>query len=352
MIDFKNLEKMIAERYISVQKHPNLDLFIYNYTQKAQFDRVWNNETLQCRGLIMDGKHNIIARPFPKFFNLSEAVEKGDQLPAEDFIVTEKMDGSLGILYMGENGIPCLATRGSFMSDQAFKGTDILHEKYQRAYWVDGWTYLFEIIYPANRIVVDYGKREDIVLLTAIKTATGEELAYDKLKEFAEIWGIPVVQKYDAIRDFSKIEARDNAEGYVITYTNGQRYKIKHDEYVRLHRLVTQVNSKVIWELLKNNQNMDELLERVPDEFFAWVKKTKENLEYEYNVIEGLAIKHWEVIKTLPDRKTQALALMKTEEKQKIVIPIVFALLDKKPYDHIIWKQIRPRAERPFTEEI
>ncbi len=53
MIDFDNLQKMIDERYISVQKHPTEELYIYNYTQKAQFDRVWNNETLNCRGLVL-----------------------------------------------------------------------------------------------------------------------------------------------------------------------------------------------------------------------------------------------------------------------------------------------------------
>ena len=41
-------------------------------------------------------QHNIGARPFPKFFNLDEAIANGEQLPAEDFEVTEKLDGSLG----------------------------------------------------------------------------------------------------------------------------------------------------------------------------------------------------------------------------------------------------------------
>src|SRR5690348_3368213 len=109
-LDLANLQRMIDERYISVQQHPRLDLYIYNYTQSAQYDGVWNNETLQCRGLIMDSANTIIARPFPKFFNLQEAIDKGEQLPAEEFVVTEKMDGSLGILYW-DGDKPALATR-------------------------------------------------------------------------------------------------------------------------------------------------------------------------------------------------------------------------------------------------
>jgi RNA ligase len=353
MIDFINLQKMIDEKYISVQKHPSADLYIYNYTQKAQFDRVWNNETLQCRGLIMDSRNNIVARPFPKFFNLQEAIDQGEQLPAEDFVVTEKMDGSLGILYF-ISGFPHLATRGSFISDQAIRGTKILQSKYFESRFNPHYTYLFEIIYPENRIVVDYKGLEDLVLLAVRDTQTGKEPPYDFICKFAENHGLKHVQKYDAIRDFSKIQAEENKEGYVINFpTSEKRYKIKFDEYVRLHRLVTGVNARTIWDLLRSNQAFDELMDRVPDEFYSWVKKTKKNLEEEFNLVEALALKQWEIIKTLPDRKTQALTLLNnTKEEQKKIIPIVFALLDKKPYADIIWKMLKPSAEKPFKEDV
>ena len=63
-----------------------------------------------------------------------------------------------------------LATRGSFSSDQALVGTDILHEQYlQQGYEFDPrYTYLFEILYPENRIVVDYRGLRDIVLLAVL----------------------------------------------------------------------------------------------------------------------------------------------------------------------------------------
>ena len=93
-----SLQSMIDEQYIKVQKHPEEDLYIYNYTAKAQYERVWNEWTLQCRGLIMDADQKVVARPFPKFFNLGEI--EGQVLPKESFEVYEKMDGSLGILYL------------------------------------------------------------------------------------------------------------------------------------------------------------------------------------------------------------------------------------------------------------
>jgi len=71
-INIELLNKMIANGYIKKSKHLNAELYLYNYTQNTQFERLWNEVTLQCRGLILDPSYNIIARPFPKFFNLGE----------------------------------------------------------------------------------------------------------------------------------------------------------------------------------------------------------------------------------------------------------------------------------------
>jgi RNA ligase len=96
-MNIEELNQLITDNYINVNKHPKADLYIYNYTQKAQYERLWNDWTLACRGLIMDRDYNIIARPFKKFFNLGEF--ENQDIPNESFEVYEKMDGSLGILY-------------------------------------------------------------------------------------------------------------------------------------------------------------------------------------------------------------------------------------------------------------
>lgn len=343
-----NLQKYIDEKYISVQKHPTKDLYIYNYTQKAQFDRVWTEETMNCRGLILDGSGNIIARPFPKFFNLEEAIEQGEQLPLEDFVIQEKFDGSLGILYwVGDE--PFLATRGSFISDQAKVGIEILQG--YRMYFNElnrNYTYLFEIIYPENRIVVDYHGRRDLVLLAVIDTKTGEEK-----NVYEECSGFPFASYIDGITDYKKLKDRseENKEGFVIRFKSGRRYKVKFDEYVRLHRLVTGVNARRIWDLLRNDQTMDELLERVPDEFFQWVKKTRDSLIQQFFDVEEMAIGLYKGAKELPDRKSQALYILKYP-KDRRYSSIAFAMLDKKPHKDIIWSMLKPKHETPFKVEI
>ena len=64
------LKEMLEQGYVVFKKHPEADLFIYNYSAKTQYERIWNEITLACRGLILDAEGNFVARPFAKFFNL------------------------------------------------------------------------------------------------------------------------------------------------------------------------------------------------------------------------------------------------------------------------------------------
>src|ERR1700735_1376579 len=210
MMNKQLLQQMLDERMVIVQKHPGADLFIYNYTNKAQYEGVWNEITLQCRGLILDAERNIVSRPFKKFFNLEEY--PADEIPDEPFEVFEKLDGSLGILYWLDDK-PYIATRGSFISDQAVHASNILTEKYGDAIAkLDrNATYLFEIIYPENRIIVDYGHKDDLVLIAVIDNNTGDDLPLPHV-------GFPVVKKYSGIGDFNLLKdlAEENKEGFVI----------------------------------------------------------------------------------------------------------------------------------------
>src|SRR5690349_5104447 len=94
---YDELNDAVADGRVRYQKHPTKDLFIFNYTEETQFSKRWDNITLNCRGLILDDDYNIVARPWKKFFNFGERdLEIDFNAPVE---VTDKMDGSLGILY-------------------------------------------------------------------------------------------------------------------------------------------------------------------------------------------------------------------------------------------------------------
>ncbi|MCU0449358.1 MAG: hypothetical protein MUC97_05855 [Bernardetiaceae bacterium] len=342
MQNFAELDQLIAEGYINVQAHPSGDLFIYNYTPKAQYDQLWNEWTLTCRGLILDQHRQVVARPFRKFFNLEEHAQSRVPAVAMDgaFEVYEKMDGSLGILYQHQ-GQFAIATRGSFQSEQAGKATAILHQKYANALAQvpPGKTLLFEIIYPANRIVVDYGDQEDLVLLAVIDNQTGRDEPLPAI-------GFPLVPRYDGIRDLATIRQWQTAdrEGFVIKFATGGRVKVKFDEYVRLHRLLTHVSSRDIWEYLATGQPLEPLLERVPDEFYTWVKQQVAQLTDSYQAIEQLCQAQF---KDLGDRKTNAFYY------QTQTYPgILFSMLDGRDYAPAIWKMVKPKFEKPFKNQV
>lgn len=335
MIDFDKVRQRIAEGYISVQKHPTDDLFIYNYTQKAQFAWEWNEETVACRGLIADSKDRIIKRPFKKFFSLEQLNGK---IPDGPFQVYDKLDGSLGILYESSRGIE-IATRGSFVSEQAIQATEIVRKKYSHLKWNPANTYLYEIIYPGNRIVVDYGDTEDIFLLAIINTATGEEFDISNFDQFDA--GTPMVSQfyYTDIESIKSIQDPKN-EGFVLRFESGERIKIKFAEYKRLHKILTGISPRFIWETLRDGKSFDEIIDRVPDEFFKWATGVRDKLQSEYYGVEHQAMIQF---KDKGDRKSTALYFQRCENPS-----ILFAMLDKKDYSQHIWKLIKPQPERPF----
>ena len=138
-----HLLEMIEQKYVSVHKHPAEELYIYNYTPKTQFDRVWNDVTLQTRGLILDGEYNIVARPFKKFFNYEEL--KQEDIPNLPFEIFEKYDGSMIIAFYYKNAW-FVASRGSFISEQAQKGKELFNKLCISCLNIEN-TYIFEILY-------------------------------------------------------------------------------------------------------------------------------------------------------------------------------------------------------------
>lgn len=337
------LQQMIDEKLVSVQKHPTADLFIYNYTPKVQYYKLWNEITLQTRGLILDAEMNIVARPFRKFFNLEE--HQPNEIPQTAFDVFEKLDGSLGILYW-LNDKPFIATRGSFESEQAQKATEILYSKYADTFirLDKSSTYLFEIIYPKNRIVVDYGSVEDLFLLARIDNETGNDLPV------YESTGFKIVKRFDGINDLQQLKALEgyNKEGFVIRFQNGFRVKMKFAEYVRLHRIITGVSNVTIWEYLKEGKSFDELLVKVPDEFYDWILQTANGLEMNFKLIYDNA---QEVYRKLyhEDKKIFALRVL---DEAKEISSILFNIYNGKKVEPVIWKMIRPEYVKPFKKDI
>lgn len=108
LLDINALTEQIAAGWITDRRHPDdNDLRILNYSPAAQYAQkagTWTRETSACRGLIVRDDE-IVARPWTKFFNYGEHPEGSLDLSAP-VEVTDKMDGSLGIIYPAPDGYP------------------------------------------------------------------------------------------------------------------------------------------------------------------------------------------------------------------------------------------------------
>lgn len=322
---------------------------IFNYTDECQIKGAWDDVTMQCRGLIVNRvTGQLLARPFKKFFNVSEHVAKGRQVPESTPKVYEKLDGSLGVLYW-LNDMPMIATRGSFESDQSQWATEHIR-KWDTALLnaLDTTlTYLFEIIYPANRVVVLYNW-SGLSLLGAVSTDSAAEYSPDeceqKLRE-AGVTDFPWRKPAEVpFTDPASLVAEDvdNAEGYILHWPDeGLRLKVKFPEYIRLHKTMTGLSVLGVWEhFVEKGIDSDymSLLVDVPDEFYSWVKDINDTLKAQYSRIYA----DCKMVADEAAKRTDRAELAQYVKSHTKYPAIVFALVDGKDVSMQILRIIRP----------
>lgn len=345
------LTEMYEQGYVNLQVHPQEPLGILNYSDKASWDNVWNPVTRACRGLIYDMQTmEVLARPYDKFFNYEQL---GPEFcPDGPVIVTDKQDGSLGILYRLPDGSWAVATRGSFASDQAKHATKIWNEKYAGKVLLDpNITYLFEIIYPENRIVLNYGDMDDLVLLGGVFIDSGVTLSAVEAV-FTLGWTGPVTKTFPAwtFKDALAMPPRENAEGIVVHFlATNERVKLKQADYVALHRVITGLTDRSVWEALGQGKTVEEIQEPLPEEFWPWVDQVADELNQK---CEQILMSVWDtfndVVLSLPadfSRKDFAFAV-----KDSPIRGYLFKYLDEQPIKDVVWKSIKPGAIRSLVE--
>jgi RNA ligase len=309
LIDNAELFRMMEEGRINKQVHKDLPISIYNYSAKAQYIGEWSKSERVCRGLIVeDNTGRVIARGPEKFFNYGQT--GAPEVPLDSpVLITKKEDGSLGIgwTYDGHYGV---ATRGSFTSEQAIHASKHLTDLNKQSLdWnlAHNFTRIWEIIYPANRIVLDYGDMDRLLELGTVDNKSGliTNRYRDQIKgrwwmPFSEAisFPIPADEEGYVLDIYDKNSFDEFGHGKVIGHV-----KLKGNEYKILHGLLTNTNARRIWVELaardchqwietpedwanklghnpadffyvKVDKDITEtLLTNVPDEFYTWVTK-------------------------------------------------------------------------------
>lgn len=356
----EDYETSLANGYISVRRSAQYPYLLHNYTRSCTYDQAWTTATKTCRGLITHAEtREVLARPLPKFFNYGEpdAPTIALSAPVE---VTEKLDGSLGVLYPTPDGRHAIATRGSFGSAQARWATEFWQDHYE-GLWKPkrDYTYLFEIIYPDNRIVLKYDF-SNLVLIGVIDIATGLTVPLNKAGRkypgpHAEVHPLTSLTEVLAVGE------RPDREGFVVRdLISDQRIKIKHSEYVRLHGLLTNTTQTTVWEALRHGDDLSSLFDNVPDEYLQAVNATAAGMRERFESLEVKLLEEFDsIVMDLnaeygsPEDwgRSEFAAKAKTSPHASVM----FSLLDGKGIDEWIWREIKPEPiplPNPFDEQI
>lgn len=251
----QNWEELLEEKHIKIRREGDLALF--KYGTKADFsDEIVRN----CRGHIIDLVNmKYVCRPFLKFGNYYESyVPEIDWKTAQ---IQEKIDGSIVKLWFydgawrwSSNSVieaeDCSLNGGDFtmhwLIHNAENYKDIPFDKLDK-----DCTYIFELVSPYNRIVIDYPKTY-LYHLGTISNSSGQEYVVDigieqpKRYEIANRSLESVLQK---AKEFDTLR-----EGFVVCDGSFNRIKVKTEEYLELHYSMTnKLGEKEALEILQAN---------------------------------------------------------------------------------------------------
>lgn len=310
-------------------------LNIYVYTMFTQKERLWNYVTLNARGIVYDDKGRLIQRCLPKFFNHDEPdgvrVRQLYRVSPGRNDVTEKLDGSLiKVTNDPEYGL-VITSKGSFQSDQAKMAKQLLDDRYRSFSFAPGLTYHFELISPQNKIVINYTDTE-LVLLCLIDNETGLEI-----EPGDSMFRRPTEYSSRVLNNINAINRNGLHEGVVVNY-GVYRLKYKTDEYIRLHRVVTNYTAKRVWEDLSSGRKTDRL--NMPEEFINWLNRTENSLNGKYNDLSADVSMAILYCKDMTNKEVATCPNPFIEKHKSYVL----AYRSGKDVPQMMWRAIKPKG--------
>lgn len=225
----------------------------------------------EIRGITFDTNGKIIRRPYQKYFNYGEKPEEVKFFDiTKNHVVFEKLDGSMISPFVIQNqlryGTKAGITDVSKLAER-FVSTRKNYFDFSMDMISNDFTPMFEFVSRKQRIVIDYP--EDNLILTGIRhMKTGEYVTIDQMLDLGEKFNIPVVNTYGTIDDINKFIEHSKSivgmEGYVVRF-GGQMFKIKGDEYCKIHHTVSYFESEKNTVLMVLEDKVDDILPSLPD---------------------------------------------------------------------------------------
>lgn len=250
--------KKIAENteafYCTTTTVNGYDVEMYDY-RLASLTDFTDNKAFELRGLtfVKDPATGLWDRNIllNKFFNVGQTIGwlLDDVKDKRIVRVQDKLDGSVISFVRFPDGSVRGKSKMSFTSTQAEKAQELYEAndniKQFVNYMLDlGIVPIFEYISMHNQIVVPYGE-DELRLIQLREKDTGEYYRAFLMNDVAGRFNITTTEDFDeeyhdlnyllVIKETSK---RNDMEGFVVTFEDGQMAKIKTDHYLVQHGLV------------------------------------------------------------------------------------------------------------------
>ena len=285
-----------SNRYIQEKKFGNISSF--NFTNKAFYDKVWDEQTTKARGLYLDTmKGKVAARAYDKFFNINERPEtKFDMLQYKlQFPITAyvKENGFLGIVSYNEYEDDLfVASKSTIDSQFAQWFKDMLYEKVSSDNIMkmkefikeNNVSFVFECVDMKNDPhIIEYPESELFLLDIVRNDMEFSKYEYDQMVDIANQFGLTHKEKafeiatwqefydwyYDVLEEDYEYNGR-KIEGFVIEDSVGYMTKLKLT-YYNFWKFMRSISH----EAIRNGyiRKTSALTTPTANEFYAWVRK-------------------------------------------------------------------------------
>ena len=329
----------------TVSKKDGYTVINYAYQDKETFkphpvSHTLSNIRKECRGITFDNNGKIIARKYHKFFNVGEnetALFRNIDLNKAHLIL-EKLDGSMITPVFINNQIQWHTKNGETEISQfvyEFIKENQNYNDFAREMISKNATPIFEYCSRKNQVVLDY--KTDRLVLTAIRdNITGEYMPYRIMKEFCNAYELEIVNTYNSKESnienlVNEIYKQNGIEGFVIRFDDGKMFKIKTDEYIKLHGATAKYTKKKnVLELIATN-SVDDILPRVPENLAIRINTFNEKvLKRIMHISDKIKNEIMLFLKTHAKTERKSFALDFLKDKDKMLSGVYFNVLDGK----------------------
>lgn len=285
--------------YIQEKEFGNISSF--NFTKKAFYEKVWDEQTTKARGLYLDTvKGKVAARAYDKFFNINERPEtKFDMLQYKlQFPVTAyvKENGFLGIVSYDEyNDDLFIASKSTTDGDFAQYLKDMLYSKVSAENIIsiknftkdNNVSFVFECVdMQHDPHIIEYPQSKLFLLDIVRNDMEFSKYDYAQVVNIANQFGLAHKEKafeianwqeffdwyYEVLEPDYEYNGR-KIEGFVIEDSVGYMIKLKLT-YYNFWKFMRSIAHEAIRK--GYIQKTSALTTPVANEFYAWVRKLHE----------------------------------------------------------------------------